>query len=383
MVVRSRPANGPFPGGQRKRIPTDQLVQQPQLAGFSRGANDTLTSPGPPYVKHNAWQKGEQTETPGRISGTGRLSTGQDFDAYTGWGVRWWDGGGVVPFPLLNHPWFPASLQAWTNKALSRVNPNVPIVSLPNLVYELREFPGMLRDLGRVLLGGSRLSDIPGAHLAWQFGWSPLIRDVDTLMNLASEIEKTRGYFNSGRFRMSLGGTIETHNTDLTFESNFDVYARVSRRYGVSTTVWFEAFWESVDTVPTFPTGSMLNQYSAALGLLPSKAAFWNAIPWSFLIDYFYGVSDYLEATDARVKLNPPTLCIMQQGSAKLKSVELHNLNGSNLTLTPPRYNYSLKRRFVVLNPTARLTFATHPLRGKLPILGSLLTSNALKSYRL
>jgi hypothetical protein len=275
--------------------------------------------------------------------------------------------------------------QAWVNSALAVINPNKPVIQLPLFLWELREFPKMLRDLGRVLQGGSRLSDLPGAHLAWQFGWAPLLQDLGTLINLAFEIEEQQRRFHRMMNSKRRYGTILD-------EDGISRYGTSTGAVGVSESwcyirhtrkVWWCAIWEPQSDVPTFPLNGAFEQYKRALGLNQPASMLWNAVPWSFAIDYFVNVSSYLEATEGIGKFKPATICFMERADETIDSQGVTTSASASGSYTPGSFSRKTRARYVRSDPHARITWAINPVTDRLPILTSLVTSRKLRQLRL
>lgn len=211
--------------------------------------------------------------------------------------------------------------------AAAKTNPGKPTVQLPVFIFELREIPRLIRDTGRTLLGKPPGKGIAGkagsAYLGWQFGWKPLIKDLTDLVTFASAVEKRkqklRDLVTKGGYRgkYSLNG-----GHGATGENSYDIvwsmYPWCKLRITSTTTVkrWAVVHWE-----PNLPPGILsddaaLTNYARksvlALHRQQILSNIWEALPWSWLIDYFTNIGNMLEATDNSVAvLSSDTICVM------------------------------------------------------------------------
>lgn len=90
---------------------------------------------------------------------------------------------------------------ALATEVLARSNPSKPLVSLPNFIHELKDLPGMIRDIGRIKIQLANLKNGkagPNAsarntanhYLAAQMGWVPLISDLRKMMRFQASVDK-------------------------------------------------------------------------------------------------------------------------------------------------------------------------------------------------
>jgi hypothetical protein len=173
----------------------------------------------------------------------------------------------------------------------------------------------MLRHAGRFLNGRafrhgnsglSAAKEVAAENLAIQFGWAPIISDLAKLAEFQERYtrrvrELDRLYSGSGLKRR-----LELHN--FNYESNSKasayaytiegsyVYASYSR--SVQCKSWAVVRWKPTQAPKKRPVNDELKQ--KLLGLTPSAipSAAWELMPWSFLIDYFTDIGDYISLTN-------------------------------------------------------------------------------------
>lgn len=303
-------------------------------------------------------------------------------------------GGYAIPTIRLiaNIPALPAlSTSYYTTKMLASANPNVPRIDLPAELFELKDFPGMLRDLGHVLAGKLKPSSVPGGYLAFRFGWAPLFSDLNVLLNLADEVERTkkllldaerkggvkihrklaRVIFNPGKFggadQFSLvtgGQTLWTGNWQLTGSEEWWYSLRLALTSPLHT--------ETLDTLA----------FRTTLGLTGlSAATIWEELPWSWLVDYFVNVSDLLDINRGYLHYTTKNMNLMCRQS--VSGVLATNFIYDGLI---PSQGYLVSSRKFRTQVTSTVpTIALRPwfTQGMKNIVAALITARALRKTRL
>lgn len=179
-------------------------------------------------------------------------------------------------------------------------------ISLPNFFWELREI-GSLGSLIRDHAGTwmQRLRAAPGDLLNWEFGWKPFASDLIKLGNLTKIIE------------MRLEALKKTFGK----VTRLGYYAKDWYDYPDLYDLVFPTIsWQGLQTelrvtkiVSEFRVGALhyhaipylnsvigrLRAFYGALGLGNPLKVFWEAIPYSFVVDWFLDVGSALSTLDA------------------------------------------------------------------------------------
>lgn len=113
--------------------------------------------------------------------------------------------------------------------------------------------------------------DVSGAWLAMQYGWLPTLSDVYEGWKAIEKHENTRGssmtFFASRRRRNEKTGT----------NNSTKYISRTVRRKSISYTLYAEP------------------SLGSELGLTDPASILWEVMPWSFAIDWFIPIGDYLD----------------------------------------------------------------------------------------
>lgn len=235
------------------------------------------------------------------------------------------DNSGIVASHLPNIEPMPSPGDA-ALRLIERTNPSRTEVSLPNFLIELRDIPEMLHLKGR----NHQSSKPKNSAVEWNFGWSLLIQDIRRLVNTTSlinaRVKEIKGLYKNGGlhrkrklFSESLSATTPT--SFQTIEAGVSGYVYQTTRYDV----WASTRW--IPDVPSIPTeDELVNEArKAVLGLDTSPVALlsvlWEAVPWSWMADYFGAVGSYLAASRNTVGAHASPCCVMQHTTSNWRQV--------------------------------------------------------------
>jgi len=196
-------------------------------------------------------------------------------------------------------PVTPAMLSGWSLDALNKFQDQVPTaLSLPNSLYELKDIKGLIPKIDRSL---SKTAS--GNFLAFEFGVKPLISDVKAVVGMMDAVDKRIEHLlevNGRSSNLSFKRVIDT-STDIT-----DFSRNLLNPYSSGT--WAIRFVRKSAKATFFVTGDLyqdlddLKDSSARLKALLAAGGFnrpatviWNAIPYSFVVDWFFSVGKLLD----------------------------------------------------------------------------------------
>lgn len=273
---------------------------------------------------------------------------GMAYDPYAFYDNRYGDGGklnselpswytpesnsGFVPLPDM--------LDELVAAAMRSLLPNIrPELSLLNSIYELKDFKSLPRTLTNLKLsklfskrasGTLRnvLREGASNYLQLEFNILPLLSDISSVYAALSRIERRINDLISRSGRM-----LTRHFTRVIMEDDSSTRSSSTQSLGgigphnmwtSDVNVAATAEWERlVITDPAIFHAEVRYNYNYTdyqveharlLGLLDSfginlnPAIIWNAIPWSFVVDWVFGVSRWLN--DQRIGLMDPKINI-------------------------------------------------------------------------
>lgn len=203
---------------------------------------------------------------------------------------------------------------------IARTNPSRPVVDLPVAIFELREIPDLLREEGNKIVRG-----LAAGNLAYQFGIRPLISDLMNLLNFSDEVAKRQRELEklaSGGLRRKRdlwSGSSTGGPFDIIAQSgdkiivHFDSYKATQRR------VWGFIVW-TPDNPKLMKGDARALARKAVLGLTVDFSTAWNAIPWSWLVDWCSNVGDILIAKRNIVGASHGAIQLMTQTTTSTRA---------------------------------------------------------------
>lgn len=203
----------------------------------------------------------------------------------------------------------------------ARMSPSKPHVSLPNFLFELKDIPGMASEIGGMgrdlrttvdlikrggdFLIGDSSRKYAELQLNVDMGIAPLLGDLERLYNLGAAFERRKREIErmnrKGGLRKSI--QIGTYVREIETTRNKSVFGRGNVTIRATETLsgrterWATSRWK-----PKFPASAPSTDADvlrSILGLNFDRApkAIWDAIPWTFVADYFSDIGDILENT--------------------------------------------------------------------------------------
>lgn len=285
----------------------------------------------------------------------------------------------------------PVNWAYWMTKALANMNPNAPLVDVPLLLFECKDFPAMLKNMGDIL--GKRMSPkaIPEGYLAYSFGWKPLVSDLLSLFDFTEQMRLRILYLkdleHGGHIRRSLGGGIVQHS--ITPNGYQIAFSTPSGQPGLSCDVelierqrvWYTANAKLLDALPASASEVEYLTRGILLGLSVSPQTVWNMIPWSWLVDYMSNIGDFLLANRGGLRFQCTRMNLMCTSTVESR-LSNHRVYGNSAVASGGTLYHSVKQRNVYDNPTPWLTFDSILSGAQIANLGALLTAAALKGGR-
>lgn len=219
---------------------------------------------------------------------------------------------------------------------IARTNPGRTDVNVPLALFELKDLIPGIRDAGSRILQGTGLrrsgsnrpsplsegaSSIADEYLAYSFSFAPLIGDLKKLLMFSDLVDKRveeliRLQQGQGlRRRREFPTASAASSGTRTVESRLS--ALVQANYTVRT---IRKQWGTVRYKPSSLLRRILRRtdlkvYARRLvsntGNGLSKSDLWNAIPFTWLIDYFLEIDTFLRATDYRIPAHAFNACVM------------------------------------------------------------------------
>jgi hypothetical protein len=272
--------------------------------------------------------------------------------------------------------------------AYNRMKPAQPSFQALNAIYELRELPEMLR--ARFLSQG--LKSIPNYWLALQFGWKPLLNDIRNFIKTHMNAQKRLKQLlrdNGKPVQRRITMVDEIYNQATADGTNYGAFLPllVTQFYsGVpryrATNYSRNRVWASARFRYWLPPGPRdiswtRNMMARIYGLNPAPSVVYNAIPWSWLVDWFTSLGDLIENLEPGVadRLAADYFYVMrsqEQVRTTYNTGTFRHQDGSKVELSAYAESKAFIKDRTVGNPFG-FTLPQLPLSGmQLSILGAL-----------
>lgn len=201
---------------------------------------------------------------------------------------------------------FPTAAQrtALADDAFDALVPQIPQeVSLPNFLYELRELTDLIPKIE-----GSLVKQAASGYLTYSFGYKPLIGDLQKLANLAETVAARLQYLRDTWGR----------ETRISFQSSWETTAPSEILLtGAEGPANYRYKRQSIRTI--FRAGGylfhqledldgkigMLRGLVGALGFNNPLGVLWEAIPFSFVVDWFTRIGNAISQSAVQPFVGP------------------------------------------------------------------------------
>jgi len=228
-----------------------------------------------------------------------------------------------LSFPSMASP----SLVGFKSQAggIASSSPGKPDIELPNFLFELKDVPDMLshayrraRELERAVgiknpkkgsvrrAVGRYMSNPSNPAKDWlnyNFGWRPFMADMSSLSKLFPSVAERTRKLNEMTYRhisrtASLGSASESGSGEFRYDRQLDIFADFQQTRQI--TQWVSTNWKISEFNYQALQNNQAVQLGAALGLDIGVHHIWNAIPFTWLTDWFVDIGSIIEARQNR-----------------------------------------------------------------------------------
>jgi hypothetical protein len=197
----------------------------------------------------------------------------------------------------------PLDYSSLSYEAMEKMKPDLNILSLPNFLLELDDIKKMFDFWSRTR---NIRKNVSGLHLNWNFGWKPFIGDLQKIWSILGSVyvklDKWQNDVQNGGLHVrhcTLLDEVNTYGGTFNFQGAYHRPCtwRATHKRVVTGHVKYRPL--PLRTAPGLLTG--LRGYMQALGFAPNVSIIWEAIPFSFVVDWFVDVGNYVATFDIDV----------------------------------------------------------------------------------
>lgn len=293
------------------------------------------TAPGPPYKWVNPLSITKMYHPAYMANGVYGEHWVSGGGPYQLWykGLHWVSFG--TPTPILlggSSTYNSMSMNALGATGWKKFQPAKPIADLGTFLGESRELPRQFSDAVKALreLATSpsktvrNMSWLSNQHLATQFGWLPLMRDLEDFhkayKDTNSWLDRVRKYNGEWEHRggvvakdeveevvgqVSITPLPTSYSAPPEGVTKGNVY--VVSGYRVWFSAWFKYYIEDFDSPST-----QLRLKARIWGLSNTPAIVWNLLPWSWMVDWFSNLGDNIDNLAPIDNLVAKMPCVMR-----------------------------------------------------------------------
>jgi len=283
------------------------------------------------------------------------------------------------------------NLPLYALDAFNNFDPGKPDVDILNFIWELREFPQLMKHAGDILRlarkssGVKQFASAPGdAYLAYSFGWKPLLQDLTSMLDFATLFDKRLKYLDSIAAGTKVRRTLQNSSHEEVSVYNTG-YTPIETTKTTSTRVWYEVELTSEKLASMRADERLALAKSLVYNTSLKPSTVWNSIPWTWLIDWFSTIGTYIQLVEnsrlyewkslnvmGKITIDSRDRVLGLSDALRNKYYVGPNATGNGRRLIESKYRYVTS--VVPLSVFDLRLVTNHQTR----ILGSLLTSRLL-----
>lgn len=237
---------------------------------------------------------------------------------------------------------------ALSTELLAKLNPNTPLVDLPVAIAELRELPQLIREEG-----ARSIRNFAKGNLTFQFGVMPIVSDLVKLVKFGKEFERRYAELSKlrekGGYSKKVGlwsGSVQSR--PLTVQTTNSSPSSFFCKHTLEMVCTSRRVWGYGQILPDRDFSlrqvddRVLKLWTrrAILGGSLSLATAWNALPWSWLVDWFSDIGTFLDANRGGIphRISGDALC------ETIRTEALYVLESSNFGFIKGEHSMVLVR---------------------------------------
>lgn len=216
---------------------------------------------------------------------------------------------GVAPLANVEFVSTP-ELKGYGGSGIARTLPTTPEMGVTRSVIELVR-DGLPSLIGRQFTRERNLQSAGSEYLNYQFGISPIVSDIQDLLSITRDAEKTLRQFRRDNNRVVRRGTTLVDEKDIVSSSVAADYAYSGSQAGNdlrsvlyspsvrndlvrSRRVWFSGAYSLAYPLSLDDSLKEITEFNRLYGVIPTAELVWDLIPFSWLVDWFLNVGDVL-----------------------------------------------------------------------------------------
>ncbi|DAD51791.1 maturation protein [ssRNA phage Gerhypos.1_21] len=185
--------------------------------------------------------------------------------------------------------------QSWINSVWDYLRPDLRTVSIPNFLADIED----LKDLFQIWKKNVSIAkNLAGAHLNYKFGWKPTVGDLSDMIEGVTKLRAKLAAFKSQLGQTIQGSRGVTHGLPTSATGTIVYPSGLhTASYSASCVRKVTAYiaWQPQPLAVMGPMDEVLRGLLDSLGFELNPRIIWDAIPFTFVIDWFFGVGSWLD----------------------------------------------------------------------------------------
>lgn len=271
----------------------------------------------PGWGQDNAFTLKKTNQWVAQISGTEYNSSGIVLKQFMGYPV------GYRPIPPPATCWTLPSvfeLQNLSVTVAAKTSPNRSIGSMPTMIGEMRDLPSLIQNSGHRLLKA-----VAAGWLSWRFAIKPMIGDLVKISKFTESVQKRFQLLERLSRRKWVSGWVPLERKESTVgPTNVTIHSEGATVTGTRKITYKRKAWASIRwKLLVQPPLDVMSRYDLATRLVTGITCYgaletaWNLQPWSWLVDWFCNVSEWLQANNNTIPAIASGFCWMCTDSSE------------------------------------------------------------------
>lgn len=216
-----------------------------------------------------------------------------------------------------------AQISKYVLPMYNQASPLRPVYSLSRNLYELRDLPSSVISLRKAALDLSEFvraigvedfkrlynrflknsNNVPNEYLSYMFGWSQTYRDVRDLLQAPDRITKRINFLvaragkdTTVRLKRRIDPSYQSLGSAFFVPAMPLEYRQTSRSDGIERSGELRIVLNMIFQFPDVMAPNFREkEFHRLIGLVPTPLDLYNIVPWSWLVDWFSGLNNYVE----------------------------------------------------------------------------------------
>lgn len=210
---------------------------------------------------------------------------------------------------------------------LAKTNPSVAHIVMPAFYGELRDLPSLVHSWGNTLL-----KRVATGYVVWRWVVKPMLKDINRMCQFIEAVNQRLKWIDILERGKALRRNLVLRRNSTTFTDD-----RFLQSYGAlvisrRTVVYTEKVWGSVRWRMFSPPKEKFEQLAGdnvaarvqqakdlvvGINTFGALSTVWELMPWSWFVDWFGGLGDYINQVNNTIPCDVESICLMRKTESR------------------------------------------------------------------